>query len=198
MTDQPADDSHHVVEGLLLDGFLAGVATRLGRAYPDARADVEDAVAEAVIRFLAKAGKGELIEKPRDWIFVVAKNDVLRRLQRIKNREVTYEPDEDEQTGGPDEEALADDTYKFIVGLVERWPSARLRVVTLLFLESAHLNSPLSYYEAADEASAILDEDVPCKSIGKTKTRGLERLAAELHELWRHSDGAPDTYEGPS
>jgi DNA-directed RNA polymerase specialized sigma24 family protein len=168
------------VRRLMRGPTLAVIAGALRKTYPDASSHVEDAVIEGVVSFLAKRKAGVEIENPAGWIRVTAKNYLLNKLEREIGRETTDENLSSfaESRGEP---SLEDrEMFQFIKGLVERWESRRLKVVTLLFLEAGYEGEPLSQMEAANYASDILGEDVPWTSIGQTRRRGLTRLKAEI------------------
>lgn len=168
------------VRQLMQDRTLAVIAGALGKTYPDVSSHVEDAVVEGVVRYLAKRKAGVEIENPAGWIRVTAKNHLLNKLEREIGRETTDEnlSSVAESCGEP---SLEDrETFQFIKGLVERWESRRLKVVTLLFLEAGYEGEALSHVEAANYARDILGEDVPWTSIGQTRRRGLTRLKAEI------------------
>jgi DNA-directed RNA polymerase specialized sigma24 family protein len=165
---------------LMENGTLAAIHRWLVRLYPDVSAHAEDAVVDGVVRFLAARASGREINEPAAWIRVTARNRVLNLLERQVGRETEADGLEDfvAQASGPTAEDK--DVFRYLKGLIERWPSGRLRVITLLYLEAGCEQEPLSQQEAAEMASAILGEDVPWTVIGKTRQRGFERLRAEI------------------
>jgi len=184
---------HDLVLGLLRDGYLAAVEGALRRDFPDAASDAEDAIAVAVVRLLVAFGDGRVSDEPRSWLFTAARNDIVRRLQRLHARQRPYEPDEDTRTvRAAEDEALADEVYKFVRSRIERWEQERMRVVTLLYVEAAHFGEPLTEDGAATLATEILGDVIPKTSIGNTWRRGFKRLASELRVLLGDDD--PSAY----
>lgn len=178
---------HREVRELMLSDALSPMVRTLRKRYPDAAADAEDAVTDAVAKFLAKRTAGEEMEKPAGWIFVTAKRFLLNKLEREVNRETSDDALADGHSDPPDGEVLDKDTYQFLKGLVERWESRRLSVVTLLYLEAEYENEPLTQQEAAEQASVLLDEDVPWTSVGKTRSRGFVRLREQIRDIARQT-----------
>lgn len=178
---------------LLKDGYLAAVEGALRRDFPDAASEAEDAIAVAVVRLLVASGKGRVLDEPRSWLFKVARNDIVRRLQRVHARQRPYEPDEDTRiVRAAEDDALADEVYKFVRSRIERWEQDRMRVVTLLYVEAAHFGEPLTEDGAATLATDILGEVVPKTSIGNTWRRGFKRLASEVRDLMGYDDSPTD------
>jgi hypothetical protein len=179
--DEPEPPGHEEVRALMGDGSLAGVMRHLTSLYPDAASGAEEAVYSAIATYLAKRKNGAVIDEPVNWIFVVAKNYILKCLERRINRETPY--DLVFRQASTEDNVHAGETYEYLKGLVDRWESRRLRVVTALYLESYYIDEPLSQVEAAEQASLLLDEDVPWTSIGKTRARGLQRLREQILQI---------------
>ncbi len=165
---------------LMANGDLSTIQHWLAKRYPDADAHIEDAVVDAVVRFLAAKSSGKQIDEPGAWIRVVAKNRVLNILER----QIARQTDEDAlvhlacDSAGPTAEDR--DVFRYLKNIIDRWPSGRMRVITLLYLEAGYEQEPLSQQEAAEMASLILDEDVPWTAVGKTRQRGFDKLRAEI------------------
>lgn len=168
------------VRDLMAEGHLETIQRWLVAKFPDATADVEDAVVDAVVRFLTARAKGKQIDEPAAWIRVAARNKVLNILERQVARETGDDELEDVEVQSSEPTTEDRDAFQYLRTLIERWPSGRLRVVTLLYLEAGYEQEPLSQQEAAEMASLILDDDVPWTAIGKTRQRGFERLRAEI------------------
>lgn len=162
------------------DYSLAVIAGILRRDCPDAASHVEDAVVEAVTRYLAKCAVGAEIENPAGWIRVTAARYLLNKLEREIGRETTEEGVSSLEDYSSEPSVEDRDIFRFLKDLVERWESRRMRVVTLLYLEAGYEGETLSHVEAAKDASEILGENVPWTSIGQTRSRGLTRLKAEI------------------
>jgi DNA-directed RNA polymerase specialized sigma24 family protein len=168
------------VRDLMADGTLRTIIGWLIKEFPDAKADAEDAVVDAVVRFLAKRSKGELINEPGGWIRVAAANRIRNLLRRRINRERSDEYLDDGPATFGEPTPADKETFTFLKTLIDRWPSKRMKVITLLYLEAGYEQEPLSQQEAAELASQILGEDVPWTAVGKTHQRGMERLRAEI------------------
>lgn len=164
----------------MANGDLVMIERWLAKHYPDAGAHIEDAVIDAVVRFLSARSKGKQIDEPAAWIRVAAKNRVLNILERQVGRETGDGALESLTTSTTDPTAEDKDVFQYLKNMIDRWPSGRMRVVTLLYLEAGYEQEPLSQQEAAETASLVLDEDVPWTAIGKTRQRGFERLRAEI------------------
>lgn len=181
--DEAEPPGNAEVRELMLSDALPRIARVLADKYPTARNDAEDAVYDAVAKYLAKRADQVEIDKPDSYIFITAQNFMLRKVQRQVNRE-SGEDDTPEGVGEyADTDAIDKDTYQYLRGIVRRWESKRLREVTLLFLEAAYEGEVLTQQEASEQVSVLLDEDVPWASIGKTRSRGFHRLRDEILDI---------------
>lgn len=180
---------------LMKDGDFETIQRWLVKRYPDAKSDIEDAVVDAVVRYMAARAKGKQVSEPAAWVRVAAKNRILNILERQVARETDADGLVDLPVGSGEPTFEDKDAFHYLKALIERWPSGRLRVVTLLYLEAGYEQEPLSQQESAEMASLILDEDVPWTAIGKTRQRGFERLNAEILEIASQTGINPMTGE---
>lgn len=197
MSDEEADNppGSAAVRDLIANGTFQTIIGWLIKKFPDAKADAEDAVVDGVVRFLASRGKGKDIPEPGAWIRVAAANRIRNILRRRIGREASDEYIDDTRASH-DEPTLEDkETFAYLRNLIAKWPSERMRVITLLYLEASYEQEPLSQQEAAEIASQILGEDVPWTAVGKTHRRGIERLRAEILAIANETGINPVTGE---
>jgi hypothetical protein len=173
-------------EDLIEERFPEGLIRTLQRKFPTARfQDLEDAVAEGFVKFLAK---DEVLEAPAGYVTVVAIHYMDRLFVRAA-KEVLPEGDSDDSSGdGPwadptAEKVVGDVTFGFVRGIVETWQSLNVRSATLVVLEAVELEEPISSVELAEELESLLGEDVLPDTARQWRKRGLDRLRKELHEL---------------
>jgi DNA-directed RNA polymerase specialized sigma24 family protein len=181
MGEEAADEppGSNEIRQLMQGQYFPATVGLLMKQYPDLASKAEDAVFDGVLQFLAKRAAGGVIEHPAAWIRTASRSHLLN-LKRRAVRETTDEdlmkrPAPSYQPNVEDKDVL-----NYLKSLIERWPNARMRVITLLYLEAGYFGEPLSVEEAASSVSAILCEDVPWTSISKTRLRGLERLKTEI------------------
>lgn len=173
-------------EDLIEERFPEGLIRTLQRKFPTGRfQDLEDAVAEGFVKFLAK---DEVLEAPAGYVTVVAIHYMDRLFVRAA-KEVLPEGDPDDSSGdGPwadptAEKVVGDATFKFVRGIVETWQSLNVRSATLVVLEAVELEEPIGSAELAEELESLLGEDVLPDTARQWRKRGLDRLRKELHEL---------------
>jgi len=173
------------IEELVREGYFDGVVGRLSARFPNLPwHDVEDAVETAVVTVLKATSEGKVIDEPRGYLYAVALNELRKRAKSGGAAEYDAEIHGRAESSAEDE-ILGRELFRVIKRLVDKWESGRMRTITLLFLESASEGERLSLVEAARLASEILGEQVPMSSVGKTKERGLRRLAEQLGNLDR-------------
>lgn len=173
-------------KGLIEDRFPEGLIRVLATQFSTARyEDLEDAVADAFVKYLAK---GEALESPAGYITVVAKNRVRRLLTKAA-REILVEADPGEETDDGQwadpvaEKVIGKETFELVRGIVEGWQSTNMRSATLLVIEAVELEEPISSAELAAELESQLGEEVDPDTVRQWRKRGLDRLRRELYEL---------------
>ncbi len=172
-------------ERLVEERFPEGLIRMLSTKFPTARyQDLEDAVADAFVKYLAK---GEALESPAGYITVVARNRVRRLLVKAAG-EILVEADPEEETGDGQwadpvaERVIGKETFDLVRGIVEGWQSLNVRSATLLVIEAVELEEPI-VAELAEELESLLGEDVLPDTARQWRKRGLDRLRRELYEL---------------
>lgn len=173
-------------EKLIQDHFPEGLIRFLEGKFSTARLeDIEDAVIEGFVKFLAK---GEELEKPAGYITVVAVHHMQRLFARSA-KEVLPEGDLDDEGDAdpwadPTANQVIDEmTFGFVRKIVEGWQSVNVRSATLLVLEAAKLEEPISSTELAEELEGQLGEDVLPDTARQWRKRGLDRLREELQKM---------------
>lgn len=177
-----------VVEGMVKERFPEGLVRVLGGRFPRAaHADVEDAIATGFEKLL-KADRP--MENPRGYVTTVAVNALKRILRLAAVEQLALEEpdgDDDELDRGADrwadptlDEALTNDAYVFMKRLVEAWESRNVRTTTLLVLEAARLQEPLSSAEMAERLDELLGQDVLPETARQWRKRGIDRLRDQL------------------
>jgi hypothetical protein len=157
-------------------GELDRLVGALRQTFPDLAHDVEDAVFGAVGKLLERH-RERPVEHVGAWLYEVAKNSLLRlgaRRAKQPGTELVAQPRD------PAEVVYGRETLRLVIRIIDAWENAHIRVVTRLYIEAAWLGEPLSLIEARDQATSILAEELSITSIGTWKSRGFERLAAEL------------------
>lgn len=183
-----------VVDGMVKDKFPEGLARVLEAKFPNAaHADVEDAVA-AGFEKLVRAERE--MDNPRGYVTTVAVN-ALKRILRLAALEQLAVYDEDGSDGGDGDrevfdrgtdpwtnptldEALTNDAYVFMRSLVEVWESRNVRTTTLLVLDAARVQEPLSSAEMAERLEELLGQDVLAETARQWRKRGIDRLRGQL------------------
>lgn len=173
-------------KGLIEGRFPEGLIRVLSVNFPTARyEDLEDAVADAFVKYLAK---GEALESPAGYIAVVAKNRVRRLLTKAA-RQILVEADpgeeaDDGQWADPvAEKVIGKETFDLVRGIVEGWQSTNVRSATLVVIEAVELEEPISSTELAAELESLLGEEVAPDTARQWRKRGLDRLRRDLYEL---------------
>jgi DNA-directed RNA polymerase specialized sigma24 family protein len=173
-------------KGLIEERFPEGLIRMLAAKFSTARyEDLEDAVADAFVKYLAK---GEALESPAGYITVVAKNRVRRLLTKAA-REILVEADSGDETDDGQwadpvaEKVIGKETFELVRGIVEGWQSTNVRSATLLVIEAVELEEPISSAELAAELESLLGEEVDPDTVRQWRKRGLDRLRRELYEL---------------
>ncbi|MDP9384729.1 MAG: hypothetical protein M3P50_05790 [Actinomycetota bacterium] len=182
-----------VVDGMVKDKFPEGLVRVLETKFPNAaHADVEDAVATGFEK-LVRADRA--MDNPRGYVTTVAVN-ALKRILRLAALEQLAVHDEDGDEGDGDgevfdrgtdpwtnptlDEAVANDAYAFMRSLVEMWESRNVRTTTLLVLDAARLQEPLSSAEMAERLEELLGQDVLADTARQWRKRGIDRLRGQL------------------
>lgn len=178
-----------VVDAMVRDKFPEGLVRVLSAKFPNAaNADVEDAIATGFEK-LVRADRQ--MDNPRGYVTTVAVNALKRilRLAAFEQLAVEAEDEDDaeEFDRGADpwadptlDEALTNDAYAFMRGLVQAWESRNVRTTTLLVLEAAHLQEPLSSAEMAERLEDLLEQDVLPETARQWRKRGIDRLRSQL------------------
>jgi hypothetical protein len=172
---------------MVRDRFPEGLVRVLERKFPKAaHADLEDAVSTGFEKLVR--AKREL-ENPRGFVTTVSVNALKRtlRVAALARLAVGDEGDDDEVDrtarawdDSTLDEALTNDAYRFMRGLVEAWESRNVRTTTLLVLDAARLQEPLSSAELAGRLEELLAQDVLPETARQWRKRGLDRLRDQL------------------
>lgn len=173
-------------EELIKEHFPEGLIRVLEGKFSTARfADIEDAVAEGFVKFLAK---GEPLERPAGYVTVVAVHHMHRIFARaarevLPEGDLDVEGDVDSWAEPTASEVIGEMTFGFVRKIIEGWQSVNVRSATLLVLEAASLEEPISSTELAEELEVQLGEDVLPDTARQWRKRGLDRLRKELQEI---------------
>jgi hypothetical protein len=178
---------HKAVDDMIKEKFPEGLVRVLERQFPRvAHADLEDAVSTGFEK-LARADRD--LDNARGYVTTVAVNAVKRILRLAAVEQLAIENDEDdaEQFDRADpwanptlDEALTSDAYAYMRGLVEAWESRNVSATTLLVLEAARLQEPLSSAEMAEHLEDVLGQDVLPDTARQWRKRGIDRLRDQL------------------
>ena len=167
---------------LIEDRFLEGLVRILERRFKGQGLDVDGAVGDAVEVLVRKADQLK-IDDPGAYLYTVAFNRLRRDAKRIEFVDAEIAAGADR--GSVEElldDALRNETFKFLKGVVERWENASLKATALVLLEAAFLGEPLTTEDLADQLLDILGEEVSLPTVRQWKKRSLDRLEAELRE----------------
>jgi hypothetical protein len=131
------------------------------------------------------------MDRPRGYVTTVAVNAVKRILRLAAVEQLAAgndeEDDAEEYDRGADpwtdptlDEALTNDAYAYMRRFVEAWESRNVRATTLLVLEAARLQEPLSSAEMAERLEDVLGQDVLPETARQWRKRGIDRLRDHL------------------
>lgn len=174
---------------MVREKFPEGLVRALERQFPKAaHADLEDAVSTGFEK-LVRAGRD--MESPRGYVTTVAVNAVKRILGLAAVERLAVGSDEDDDAEESDrgadpwadptlDEALTNDAYAYMRRFVEAWESRNVRATTLLVLEAARLQEPLSSAEMAERLEEVLGQDVLPETARQWRKRGIDRLRDHL------------------
>jgi hypothetical protein len=177
------------VDDMVREKFPEGLVRALERQFPKAaHADLEDAVSTGFEK-LVRVGRD--MDSPRGYVTTVAVNAVKRVLRLAAFERLAVgndeEDDAEEFDRGADpwvdptlDEALSNDAYAYMRRLVEAWESRNVRATTLLVLEAARLQEPLSSAEMAERLEDVLGQDVLPETARQWRKRGIDRLRDHL------------------
>lgn len=178
-----ASDLRHEIEQLLRAGYLDGVMRQLSMSFAQLPwHDAEDATAYAVSEAIKASTGGRPIHDIKKYLYVVARNYLRKRKNNLE--QAIYNPGlHEEQDRSADDELMMRELTKIIWKMIDSWESARMRVITRLYLEAAIEGMHLPLAEAAETATDILGELVPMSAVATTRNRGLSRLAKALEDI---------------
>ena len=168
-------------EGMLQDGFIEGLARRLGRDFPSLAEEATGSIGQALERLILRPVSPR---EPRKYLATSAYNEMkglARRRARYDSLDGLRDSDGNwsepaDQPWTVEEQALLDATYRELRTVVGTWETDHVRVVTLLYLEAAHEGEPLSSEDAADLLADILGEEVDADFVRTWKSRGYRKL----------------------
>lgn len=176
-----------VVDGMVRDKFPEGLVRVLEKKFPNAaHADVEDAVGTAFEKLLRADRE---MDNPRGYVTTVAVNALNRILRLVAFEQLAVEDESDDEEFDREtdpwanptlDEAVTNDAYAFMRGLVEAWESRNVRTTTLLVLDAARLQEPLSSAEMAERLEELLGQDVLAQTARQWRKRGIDRLRGQL------------------
>ena len=184
------DESQHGADvvRLMEEGFLDGVVRLLRSQNPDAGDDVEDAVANAVLKLVTRTTNGAPVTDVRAYLFTAARNGVYDAHARMRRLE-DFDPERHDVLGLPADHALLQkEAYRAVQTLVRRWPNRNLREYMLLYLDALYQDEPLTLTDAAEKLSDLFGEQVNLLSIGTWKRRALAKLLQDFED--QRSDDA--------
>jgi hypothetical protein len=184
-----------LAEKLINERFPEGLVGTLRRSYSHSPyQDCEDAVAFAFEQLTRHKERGD-IKEPKAWMTTVAVHEMNRIVHIATVERLALEADGEEEGEEPGrdpnvvrwldptlDEALARDAYEFMRGLVDKWSMRNVRAATLLVLEAARVQEPLSNAELAELLAEQLGEDVATDTARQWRKRGLDRLRDQLVE----------------
>jgi hypothetical protein len=172
-----------------VDGLVRGLEAKFEGGRPD---DFEDAVA---IGFEKLVRRDEALENPRGYVTAVAANAMRRILakaarERLPDSEMPEDDEPDIWSDPTGAAAITAAMLDFLRGIVQGWESRNYRTATLVILEAAEVDEPLSAEELAEELEECLGQAVLASTARQWRKRGLDRLRAELHaaELSTHEE----------
>ena len=164
--------------------WFEGVVRILERRFPNRSEWAEDAVGTAFERVVQGDRVFPSVVELKKWLFVVALNDMRRRAKREAGRPLPPWELERSDSRSAEEEALervnADDLHAELRDLVEKWPSARRRVVGLFVLEAERLGEPSSGADIVAHVADVLGVDISLTAAWRLKRVVLRRLMSEV------------------
>jgi DNA-directed RNA polymerase specialized sigma24 family protein len=183
-----------LAEKLIEERFPEGLVGTLRRSYSHSSyQDCEDAVAIAFEQ-LTRHKERRDIGEPRAWMTTVAVNEMNRMVRLAAHERLVIDADDDGDEDDPRDpnlvrwldptldEALTRDAYDYMRDLVDKWPTRNVRAATLLVLEAARVQEPLSNAELAELLAEQTGEDVSTDTARQWRKRGLDRLRDQLVE----------------
>ena len=171
---------------LIYNQFFDGLFRQLiARCGPPA-SDIEDAVATAVAKTL-RPGAGlkiTTLNELRGYLWRVAEREVVRtRRKALARHEVNDDNPHQKVLGGRDSDPypVQEAFYRWLIEVVQRWPTETQRTAALLMLEAAWDNEPMTGVELAEAMSADLDRDISPPDARRHWERAAARLEREVH-----------------
>jgi hypothetical protein len=194
MTNENVETSRrdHVeseIVAMLRDRRFDGLVARLCAQFPGHRQLAEDAACEAVARVLKQIESNE-IPSLTSYMYKVATNYMSKVLTKQSGRETSLEgrkevnPEFDveaelgaERTPGALDERIGADLVRNLKSVTATW-NDNIRVITNLVLEHAFADDYdwMTAEDLAQEASAILGEEMSSQTATMWKSRGLKRI----------------------
>lgn len=159
---------------MLADRRFDGLIRRLNAKYPGHRQLAEDAACHAVVKILERIASTE-IRSVGAYLYQVADNHIRKTLGGvIPELDIDdYDPKDDEIPDALEGAEL----HRLLKRATVGW-NDNIRVVTNLVMDHIFLDDYdwMTAEDLADEASAILGEEVSAASASMWKSRGLARL----------------------
>lgn len=172
---------------LIEAGFLDVTVRRLQAQHPEVAADVEDAVANAVLKLVSRPADKPAVRDVAGYLYTATRHGVLDAHKR-QQRLAAYEPDEHDGDDLPaDHDLLQKEAFRALQQLVRGWPNRNVREYMLLYIDSLFYGEPLTSADAAAQLSDNFGEEVRLGSISQWKRRGLAQLLQD-YEAERRVD----------
>lgn len=173
-----------VVEAMLESQALEGLLKALCNQFPTlSEQNAEDALGASVAKLITLSATPE---RPDKYLAAMAYNE-MKAIFKKKARESSLEALAVGGDSGPgwdlpdydwsiEERTQWKVVYDSLTQHVKTWDVENMRVVTLLYLESAYEGFPLPSEEAAELTSEILGYDVDANAVRSWKSRGYREL----------------------
>ncbi len=181
------------IKKMLVDRRLDGVVRALESRFPGRAQLAEDAVLEAVARLIRQIERND-VAHVLTYIQMVASNYIkneLKKLERLESLDAkledensVWEPEADLLDGdspGRLDEQVGRELLVGLKAITATW-NENIRVVTNLVLDHTFADDYdwMTADDLAQEASAILGEEVSPATASMWKSRGLKRLRAQF------------------
>lgn len=166
------------IRRLMETGFIDGVVRQLSRKHPHMEAEIEDAIANAVLRVVTRTTTTP-IKDLKGYLYRAANNGVLTAHHRA-SRFDSAEVDALDGPGRPSEDDVLDlEVLRSLQRMVSQWPNRNLKGYALLYLDSIRYDEPLTEVDAAEQLSELFGEPVNVRSIGQWKSRAVRQLVQD-------------------
>ena len=188
--DEPAGEKFDIAglfEGqLMYSQFFDGLFRQLLARFGAPASDIEDAVATAVAKTLRPGARLKIttLDELRGYLWRVAEREVIRTRRKVLARHEGSDDDPHRKVlGGRDSDPypVQEAFYRWLVEVVQRWPTESQRRAALLMLEAAWNNEPMTGVELAEVMSAELDRTISPADARRHWERAAARLEREVH-----------------